>query len=121
MILSTGFYKEPFLPESVKEKTVEELAELAEHEILDGIGENKEKASVIGEFGTSRDQMTPLEEKVFEAMSLAAVRTPGSGYHTYDAGNIRSPAGGLSVKPWSETGEDYHWPYGSFPGYGENF
>lgn len=75
MILSTGFYKEPFLPESIKEKTVEELAELAEHEILDGIGENKEKASVIGEFGTSRDQMTPLEEKVFEAMSLAAVRT----------------------------------------------
>lgn len=75
IILSTGFYKEPFLPEFVHTQTPEELAGLVESEILEGIGDTGLHASVIGEFGTSKDQMTPMEEKVFVAMSMAARRT----------------------------------------------
>lgn len=75
IILSTGFYKEPFLPEFVHTQTPEELAGLVESEILEGIGDTGLHASVIGEFGTSKDQMTPMEEKVFAAMSMAASRT----------------------------------------------
>lgn len=74
IILSTGFYKEPFLPEFVHTQTPEELAGLVESEILEGIGDTGLHASVIGEFGTSKDQMTPMEEKVFAAMSMAASR-----------------------------------------------
>lgn len=74
-IVSTGFYKEPFLPQMVYEKTVEELADLAEKEIKEGIGDTGVRASVIGEFGTGKDGMTDMEEKVFQAMALAAVRT----------------------------------------------
>lgn len=74
-IISTGFYKEPFLPQMVYEKTVEELADLAEKEITEGIGGTEIRASVLGEFGTSKNKMTAVEEKVFQAMSQAAVRT----------------------------------------------
>ena len=74
-LFSTGFYKEPFLPQIVYEKTAGELADLAEKEIREGIGDTGVRASVIGEFGTSKNEMTAMEEKVFQAMALAAVRT----------------------------------------------
>ena len=75
ILVSTGFYKEPFLPEMVGSDTVEELAVLAEKEVLEGIEGTGIRAAAIGEFGTSKNEMKPMEEKVFEAMSLAAVRT----------------------------------------------
>ena len=75
ILLSTGFYKEPFLPQEVYDNTVEELAGLISRELTEGIGSSGPHASVIGEFGTSKDRMMPMEEKVFEAMALAAVRT----------------------------------------------
>ena len=75
IIMSTGFYKEPFLPDFVYEMSAEELADLAAKEITEGIGDTGYKASVIGEFGTSKGQMTDMERKVFDAMSMAAVKT----------------------------------------------
>ena len=75
IIVSTGFYKEPFLPDCVYEKTVEELAFMIEQELTQGIGESGICASVIGEFGTSKLKMTDMEKKVFDAMAAAAVRT----------------------------------------------
>lgn len=75
IILSAGFYKEPFLPEWVYKKTTEELAQLVEGELTEGIEDTGMKASVIGEFGTSKDEMKPMEKMIFDAMALAAVRT----------------------------------------------
>lgn len=75
LILSTGFYKEPFLPKIVYEKTVEELADLITKEVTDEIETSGVKASVIGEFGTSKNEMTVMEKKVFDAMAQAACRT----------------------------------------------
>lgn len=75
MILSTGFYKEPFLPEWVYEKTETELAELIVKEIREGIDGTGYRASVIGEFGTSKGEMKPMERKIFSAMAMAAVET----------------------------------------------
>ncbi len=75
LLVSTGFYKEPFLPDMVRESTVEELAGLAVKEVREGIEGTDIRASAIGEFGTSKNEMKPMEEKVFEAMSLAACRT----------------------------------------------
>ncbi len=74
-IISTGFYKEPFLPQIVYEKSAEELADMVVKEINEEIGDTKVCASVLGEFGTSKNEMTATEEKVFQAMALAAVRT----------------------------------------------
>lgn len=75
IIHSTGFYKEPFLPEWVGNLSVEELAKLMENEIVDGIEDSGIKADMIGEIGTSRDKMEPMEEKIFEAAALAANKT----------------------------------------------
>ncbi|MGL5652705.1 MAG: phosphotriesterase family protein [Paraclostridium sp.] len=70
-ILSTGFYKEPFLPDIVSEKSEKTLAKLMLKELTQGIEDTNYKASLIGEIGTSKDFMTELEKKVFVAASIA--------------------------------------------------
>lgn len=74
IIMCTGYYKEPFLPGCVYEKTVGELAGMMEHELKQGIGSTGICASVIGEIGTSNEKMTDMEQKVFEAAAASAVR-----------------------------------------------
>ena len=59
----------------VYEKTARELADLAEKEITEGIGGTEIRASVLGEFGTSKNKMTAVEEKVFQAMSQVTTHT----------------------------------------------
>lgn len=77
ILLSTGFYKEPFLPDCVSECSAKELAGMMERELTQGIDlfHTLICASVIGECGTSNQRMTTLEEKVFEAAAIAAVHT----------------------------------------------
>lgn len=75
ILVSTGFYKEPFLPECVYSWPVEKLCELMVHEIEEGIGDSSIKASAIGEFGTSKGMMTRMEKKVFEACAKASIKT----------------------------------------------
>jgi phosphotriesterase-related protein len=68
IINSTGFYKDPFLPEYVPEKSVTELSEIMIDDIHHG-------AKVIGEIGTSKNEWTENEHKVFEAGVLAQRQT----------------------------------------------
>ncbi|CEM61625.1 phosphotriesterase family protein [Treponema phagedenis] len=75
IIVSTGFYKEPFLPDCVRSNSVKELADIVIKELTIGIEDTGIRADVIGEFGTSKDEMTLMEQKVFDAMAIAAVKT----------------------------------------------
>jgi Predicted metal-dependent hydrolase with the TIM-barrel fold len=75
ILQSTGFYKDPFLPEIVATSSVVELAELFVREIEEGIDGGLIKASCIGEIGTSNQEMTANEEKVFVAAVIAAKKT----------------------------------------------
>lgn len=75
ILLSTGFYKEPFLPGYVAEKSVKELAQIMIDEITVGICDTGVKACCIGEIGTSLEEMTSLEKKIFDASVLAAKET----------------------------------------------
>lgn len=68
IIRSTGFYKDPFLPSDVEKLSVEELSEMMLKDIKNG-------AQVIGEIGTSKNEMTPSEQKVFEAACIAQKKT----------------------------------------------
>lgn len=74
IIHSTGFYKEPFLPSRVYESTLNELADIMIREITEGI-QGRIKAGMIGEIGTSKNEMKPAEHKVFEAAVIAAKET----------------------------------------------
>ncbi|TCO56301.1 phosphotriesterase family protein [Caldanaerobacter subterraneus] len=71
VILSTGFYKEPFLPEIVYKSSVKELADIFIDEIINGIDGTNYKASVIGEIGTSKEEIREVERKIFEAAAIA--------------------------------------------------
>lgn len=75
IIQSTGFYKEPFLPQRVYGQTVREMADWMIGEIRTGIDGTGPKAGMIGEIGTSKNEMTPTERKVFDAAVLAARET----------------------------------------------
>ena len=82
IIQSTGFYKEPFLPERTYGQTAEEMAAWMIAEIRDGIDGTGIKAGMIGEIGTSKNQMTPTERKVFDAAVIAA-RETGKPIYTH--------------------------------------
>ena len=74
IVHSTGFYKEPFLPERVYEQSIQEMADWMIGEIREGIAGGP-KAGMIGEIGTSKNMMTPTEKKVFDAAVIAAKET----------------------------------------------
>ncbi|MGL4569261.1 MAG: phosphotriesterase-related protein, partial [Fusobacteriaceae bacterium] len=65
IIMSTGYYKEPFLPEEVRNLSVQELAQKMIDEIENGIENSGKKARFIGEIGTGFTEITSLEKKVF--------------------------------------------------------
>jgi phosphotriesterase-related protein len=75
IVFSTGYYKEPFLPEEVYRLSEEELAKIMVGEILEGIDGTGVKAEVIGEVGTSKDTITPIERKVLMAAARAHLET----------------------------------------------
>lgn len=75
IILSTGFYKEPFLPQYVYEKEEKDLVKLLLEDILVGIDGTQAKAHVIGEIGTSKDTITPMEHKIFRVAALTHLET----------------------------------------------
>ena len=74
IVHSTGFYKEPFLPERVYGQSVQEMADWMIGEILGGI-DGGVKPGMIGEIGTSKNTMTETEKKVFDASVIAAKET----------------------------------------------
>ncbi|KIL50046.1 phosphotriesterase family protein [Jeotgalibacillus soli] len=75
IIASTGFYKESVYPSFVFEKTKEELAEIMIREIEDGMDDTTIKAGLIAEIGSSYQEITETEKKVFEAAILAHKKT----------------------------------------------
>ena len=75
IIQSTGFYIEGFFPPIVTSSSAQELAEFMIREIREGIEGSDIKASVIGEIGSSENQFTDNELKVFEGAVLAQKET----------------------------------------------
>lgn len=75
VVVSTGFYKEPFLPDYTYRMTEKELAELLVTDLTVGMDQTTVKAHVIGEIGTSHQTVTPMEEKIFRSCVLAHLET----------------------------------------------
>ncbi|WP_300384217.1 phosphotriesterase-related protein [Clostridium sp.] len=75
ILQSTGYYKEPFLPEEVYKLNVKEISNIMINEIVNNIEGSKSKASLIGEVGTSLKKIEDMEHKVFEASSKAHIET----------------------------------------------
>lgn len=75
IIFSTGYYKEPFLPEEVYNVSEKELIGIMVKEIVEGIEGSGIKAEVIGEIGTSKGAITPIERKLLAAGARAQTET----------------------------------------------
>ena len=73
--MSTGYYKEPFLPKEVEELSIEKLAQKMIDDIKIGIDGKNKCATFIGEIGTGFEVMTELEKKVFHAAAIAQKAT----------------------------------------------
>ena len=71
VIHATGFYKEPFLPEECYTMDEASMRRLFLSEIEDGVEETGIKAGLIGEIGTGKDRIAPVEEKIFRAAAKA--------------------------------------------------
>lgn len=66
IVCTTGFNKGPFYPQWVTEMSIEELEELFERELLEGIDGTSVRAGYI-KVGTSYNRILPTEEKVLRA------------------------------------------------------
>ena len=75
LIVSTGFYKDPFLPPMVEASGAEELAALMASDIENGAEGSGRKARIIGEIGSSLNCITHNEEKVFRAAARVHEKT----------------------------------------------
>lgn len=75
IIPSTGYYKEPFLPEEVYRFSEQELKNVMVKEIVEGIEGTNIKAQVIGEVGTSKDAIAPIEKKLLISAAEAQEET----------------------------------------------
>ena len=75
IIPSTGYYLEAYMPPEIRTCTVEELTAEAVRELTRGIDREGYTAGVIGEIGWSAPEAGELESRVWEAMSIAAVKT----------------------------------------------
>lgn len=75
IVCATGFYKESVYPAEAFEKSREELADLFVSEITSGIDDTGVKAGIISEIGSSYQEVTTAEEKVFRAACDAQKRT----------------------------------------------
>jgi len=73
IVMGTAFYVEPMHPAYVRDLTVDEIAELFEREIRDGV--DGIRAGVIGELGVSGAPISAEEEKVLRAGARAALAT----------------------------------------------
>ncbi|GEK89692.1 phosphotriesterase-related protein [Alkalibacterium putridalgicola] len=75
ILQSTGWYQDKFLPDYIETKSVSELADMMIKDIREGLDDTDIKASLIGEIGTSKNEMTSRERKVFEAAVIAHKET----------------------------------------------
>lgn len=80
IVAGCGWYRDPFLPPQVFEKTSEGLAELLISEITRGKGADGIKPGIIGEIGAKRVPMSPAEERVLRAGGFAQLETGVSIY-----------------------------------------
>ena len=84
IVAGCGWYRDPYLPQEVFDKTSDELADVLVSEITRGSDDGGIRPGIIGEIGAYTDPMTPAEERVLRAGAFAQVET-GVAVYTHAA------------------------------------
>ena len=80
IVAGCGWYRDPYLPQEVFDKTSDGLAEILVSEIIRGSADGGIRPGIIGEIGAYTDPMTPAEERVLRAGAFAQMETGVSVY-----------------------------------------
>lgn|SRR5574341_368933 len=75
IICGTGFYLHKYYPAHVHDASLQELEQILITEITQGIQDTGIRAGIVGEIGTSQDDIMLDEEKVLRASASAALKT----------------------------------------------
>ena len=75
VVMSTGWYREPWYEPIVTRSSVDACAAMLVEEITSGVTGTDIRAGIIGEMGTDDAWLTPLEERGFRAAARAHLRT----------------------------------------------
>jgi len=74
IVAGCGYYMEASHPAGIATRSIDQIAEDIERDIMEGIGETGIRAGVIGEIGTG-SPITPNVKKVLRAAAKAQIRT----------------------------------------------
>jgi phosphotriesterase-related protein len=75
VVMGSGFYRDPYLPEELDRLPVEALADLIVRDIEEGVDATGVRAGIIGEVGADRAWLSAREERSFRAAARAHHRT----------------------------------------------
>ncbi|WP_045516004.1 phosphotriesterase family protein [Neobacillus niacini] len=75
LVTCTGFYKDPFIPEFAHGWSAEQFASHFIKEATEGIGDTGILPGVIGEVGTSHNEIKPIERELLIGAALAGKAT----------------------------------------------
>jgi predicted metal-dependent phosphotriesterase family hydrolase len=75
IITCTGFYKDPYIPHFADGWKAEQFAQHFIKEATEGIGDTGIFPGVIGEVGTSKNEMKPIERELLIGAAMAGVET----------------------------------------------
>lgn len=75
IIASTGFYKDPFIPEFAQSWEQDQFAEHFIKEIELGIDDTGILPGIIGEVGTSHNEIKPVEHELIIGAGIASLKT----------------------------------------------
>lgn len=82
IIMGSGWYRQPYYPETIDRSSTASLAEVLVDELVQGVAGTGIRPGVIGEIGCDRRWLSAMEERVLRAAARAQKRT-GRGLMTH--------------------------------------
>lgn len=104
LVMGCGWYRTAYYPPEARidRRTVDDLADELVGEAADGVGGTGVRPGIIGEIGTDKPWITPIEERVHRAVARAATRT-GLAISTHA---VMSAVGLAQLRVFEEEGAD---------------
>ena len=82
IIMSTGWYRQPFYPEAIDRTPTDQIAQQFIRELTEGVDNTDIRAGIIAEIGVNLDYATAQEERVLRAAARAQ-RATGAALSTH--------------------------------------
>lgn len=103
IIMGTGWYRQPYYPPHIDQRSVNELADHIVVELTEGVSGTGIRAGIIGEIGVNLDYATAQEERVLRAAARAQ-RATGAPLTTHAS---MYPVGLIQLEILAEEGVDF--------------